>query len=238
VARAEATGSADANAGAKGGGAMTLPEQNRRARAYAGDSDHDAVVGTLAVGYLGRRSMLIAEDPASPTGTAIDAPVIGVRYWFTPLLGLDVGLGMAINGTGLTTPAGDQPAADTSAFILHGGVPLALAASQHFVFEIIPEMNIGFSSWGNDAPGPAKLTASGFHLDIGARAGAEIHFGFIGLPKLSLQGTIGLVFATDSTSFEDATGATVKRSYTTFGTTVHDSPWNIFTSNVAALYYF
>jgi hypothetical protein len=237
VARAEATGSADANAGAKGGGAMTLPEQNRRARAYAGDSDHDAVVGTLAVGYLGRRTMRVATGAGDDTST-VEAPVIGVRYWFTPLLGLDVGLGMGINGTGLTTPAGDQPAADTSAFLLHGGVPLALAASQHFVFEVIPEMNVGFSNWGNDAPGPAELSASGFHLDIGARAGAEVHFGFIGLPKLSLQGTVGLVFATDSTSVEDATGATVKRSYTTFGTTVQDAPWNIFTSNVAALYYF
>jgi hypothetical protein len=218
---------------------MTLPERdNRRARAYAGDSDHDAVVGTLAVGYLGRRSMLVAQDPGDADGTSLDAPVIGVRYWFTPLLGLDAGLGMAINGNGLTTPAGDQPAADTSAFILHGGVPLALAVSEHFVFEVIPEMNIGFSSWGNDATGPAELSGSGFHLDLGARAGAEIHFGFIGLPKLALQGTVGLLFALDNTKFEDAAGASVKRSYTSFGTTVNDSPWNIFMSNVAALYYF
>ena len=218
---------------------MTLPEQNRRARAYAGDTDHDAVVGTLAIGYLGRRSMLVANSPG--TDVELNAPVIGVRYWFSPLLGLDAGLGMAVASNSTSaTPGGDGPGSSSSAFILHGGVPLALAASQHFAFEVIPEMNLGFGSTSFDGlAGAPGTSGSGFHIDLGARAGAEIHFGFIGLPKLALQATVGLAFAVDSRKFEnDADGTSTTRSTTSFATSVQDSPWNIFTSNVGALYYF
>jgi hypothetical protein len=182
--------------------------------------------------------MLVAE----PVGQAeIAAPVIGVRYWFTPTIGLDAGLGMNINSQSASvTPGGDVPAPGRSAFILHGGVPLALASSQHFTFEVIPEMNVGFASYSLDgAGGAAGTSGSGFHFDLGARAGAEIHFGFIGLPKLSLQGTVGLAFAVDSTTFtNDATGVENKVSTTSFATSVQDNPWNNITSNVAALYYF
>lgn len=238
VARAEAQGTVDANAGARGGGAMTLPERGGRARAYAGDSDHEAVVGTLAIGYLGRRGLLVSESAGGTTEYL--APVIGVRYWFSPLLGLDAGLGMNINGeSSEVTPGGELPGTSRSAFLLHGGVPLALAYSEHFVFQVVPEMNLGFGSYSvDDTPAGPGDSGSGFHLDLGARAGAEIHFGFIGLPKLSLQGTVGLAFATDSVKFEDGGGATTKTSFTSFATSVQDNPWNIFTSNVAALYYF
>jgi hypothetical protein len=219
---------------------MTLPERedrrDRRARAYAGDTDHDAVVGTLAIGYLGRRSMLVGTANGVPNEVA--APVIGIRYWLDPMIGIDAGIGIGINSQSASAdPGGDAPAPSTTAFILHGGVPLALATSGHFVFEVIPEMNFGFSSFSLDQPGAPAFSGSGFHFDIGARAGAEIHFGFIGLPKLSLQGTIGLAFATDSTKIDNG-NVTTKNSTTSFGTSVQDSPWNIFTSNVAALYYF
>jgi hypothetical protein len=80
---------------------------------------------------------------------------------------------------------------------------------------------------------------NGFHLDVGARAGAEIHFGFIGIPKLSLQGSVGVFFASDSVSSNGGGGAPdLEGSRWALGTSVYDNPWNIFQSNVAALYYF
>jgi hypothetical protein len=119
-------------------------------------------------------------------------------------------------------------------------VPLALATAGHFTFEVIPEMNLGFGGSSQNQPAPATgdITGHGFHFDIGARAGAEIQFGFIGIPNLSLQGTVGLAVAVENTSVNTTGAPDVKRSSTAFGTSVQDSPWNIFTSNVAALYYF
>jgi hypothetical protein len=86
--------------------------------------------------------------------------------------------------------------------------------------------------------GADSVSGSGFHLDIGARAGAEIHFGFIDIPQLSLQGSVGAAFAIDSVGFEDVAGEEYDASFTSIGTTLQDNPWNIFTSNVAAIYYF
>ncbi|HVW25176.1 MAG TPA: hypothetical protein VHC69_07370 [Polyangiaceae bacterium] len=241
-------GSANANAGANGQttGAMTLPQQQRAAdppppaaRVVPGNSEHDQFVGTLAIGYLGRRDMAVGcttgaegTQGAACTGTqTINAPVIGVRYWISDLLGIDAGLGMAINSLSANNGV-ERPS--TTAFIIHGGVPLALTSAGHFTFELIPEMNVGFSSWSQTGNG----SGSGFHFDIGARAGAEIHFGFIGIPQLSLQGTIGLALAFDNTKNTPAGGMSTSLSSVTFATSVQDNPWNIFTSNVAALYYF
>src|SRR5206468_735046 len=107
---------------------------------------------------------------------------------------IDAGLGMAINSLSGTNPGGDVARPSSTAFIIHGGVPLALASAGHFTFEVIPEMNLGFSSYSLDG----GASGSGLHFDIGARAGAEIHFGFIGIPKLSLLGTIGLAFTLEN----------------------------------------
>ena len=248
---AEAQGSVSIGGNAGGSaqttGAMKLPAEERRADAPAapparvvpGNSEHDQFVGTLAIGYLGRRDMVVGcnGNPTQPGGTCggareiLEAPVIGVRYWISDLLGIDGGLGMAINSlsenNGISRPS-------STAFVIHGGVPLALASTGHFTFEVIPELNLGFSSWSQSGTG----SGSGFHFDIGARAGAEVHFGFIGIPQLSLQGTIGLALAFDSSKVSPPGGVSTNLSDVTFGTSVQDNPWNIFTSNVAALYYF
>jgi hypothetical protein len=257
---------------AQGGGAMTLPGAAPAAQAAPGDSDHDQVVGSLGIGYLGLRSMAVgcagtvgclpvagAALPGAGT-QQIGAPIIGIRYWIDQTVGIDAGLGVGINSASLTNnappagaPNGDVPQAGSYAFLIHGGLPLALASSGHYSFQIIPEVNVGFGGWSLDraippapAPQPQGLTGSGFHFDVGARAGAEIHFGFIGLPKLALQGSIGLLFAMNNTSIKDKEAAAAnptgiyesKGSQIAFGTTVQDNPWNIFTTNVAALYYF
>jgi hypothetical protein len=238
---------------AGGGAGMTLPGEGRPARAAeTGDSDHDQFIGTFGIGLLGARTLNVGcsgeagggvacGGAAGPSQTAINAPVIGVRYWLTEMIGIDAGIGIGINSFGESVAGQDQNLPSATAFLLHGGVPLALASAGHFTFEVIPEMNIGFSSWSQDRQGERSLSGSGFHFDVGARAGAEIHFGFIGIPNLALQGTVGLLLSTESTSIENtgnAANTTVKFSTTTFGTTLQGDPWDIFTSNISALYYF
>lgn len=146
-------------------------------------------------------------------------------------------------GTTVST-SGPKPAA----FVVHAGVPLALASAKHFTFEVIPEVNFGYAQETADAAvglnGIANATKqTGVHLDVGARAGAEIHFGFMGLPQLSLQGSVGLRFDYDKLGQDVAPPAPAPGVHTStsiwgLGTTVYDNPWNIFVSNVSALYYF
>jgi hypothetical protein len=230
---------------------MSLPGATP-ATAATGASDHDQMVGRLAVGYLGRATVGAGAATiggggavvASPDGYAIvgDAPVIGVRYWLNSMMGIDAGIGFGLVGGSFETtdPDADGDLDSFTGFIFHGGVPLALASADHFTFEIIPEANVGI---GSAEQLDGDWTHNGFHFDIGARAGAEIHFGFIKIPQLSLQASVGVVFALDSASTDiddadDAQPASVSGSRTALQTTVDSNPWNIFISNVAALYYF
>jgi len=215
---------------------MTLPGATPPAPP-PGTRDHDLMVGHFAVGYMGFRTMPLANANGTD-GTVTNVPVIGARYWLDPMLGIDAGLGFLFSG-------GSNKVNDTSTdrqgytvFVLHGGVPLALAGSQHFSFQVVPEMNLGFSSSG--IAGAPDVDLSGFHLDVGARAGAEIHFGFIGIPELALQGGVGLAFKWDHTKATTKSNPEVTRSTNTtaLGTNTGDNPWNIFTGNIAALYYF
>jgi hypothetical protein len=168
--------------------------------------------------------------------------VVGVRYWFNSGLGLDVGLGFtttfgsnskpAANGDG-TTNSSDANA--PTAFVLHGGLPIAFASAKHYVFELIPEVNFGYAQQAI-----TNGDMSGLHIDLGARVGTEIHFGFIGIPQLALQASVGLKIDVNQTKDEVTVGGVTQKatsSRTVVGTTVYDNPWNIFLGNVSALYY-
>lgn len=222
--QAQASGNAQVGMGLPG----ATPQATTAAPA-AGGTDHSLVVGHLAVGYLGRATVPVGTTGVGP----VDAPIVGVRYWLDQGLGLDLGLGVGITG-GSNDPAADPPS--LWAVALHGGVPLALASGRHYTFEIIPELNVGLG--GGTTPAAAgDTTHKGFMLDLGARAGAEIQFGFIGIPELALQGSIGAMFQLQSVSSE-AGGVENSSSGYRFGTTVFANPWAVFTNSVSALYYF
>ena len=214
--------------------AMTLPGSNAEAATAA--TDHGSVIGRFGIGYMGRRSIVI--DPDGPNGAplTVDAPIIGMRYWLDPMLGIDAGLGLLFSGGSDKTAGVSTDRQGYTVFMLHGGVPLALAGSKHFSFQVVPELNLGLASSKRGAAGP---DLSGFHLDVGARAGSEIQFGFIGIPELSLQAGVGLALSYDR-SKASAVGMNPEHvvSETRLGTSVGDNPWNIFTANIAALYYF
>lgn len=231
----------DANVGMALPGSAPAP-----ATATAATTDHDQVVGRLAVGYLGRSTVgfgaALGSDDYEDT---VEAPIVGIRYWLSPAIGIDAGLGFFSQGGSGEFDNGDmsdsQDLPSFMGFLVHGGLPIALASADHFTFEVIPEFNVGLGGNSETNAADDEITRNGFHLDVGARAGAEIHFGFMKLPQLSLQGSVGLLFALDSaktTTESDGNTTEVTGSRTTFTTTVGSNPWNIFTSNVAALYYF
>ena len=211
--------------------------------AAAVDSDHGRVVGTFGVGFFGVLAVpVMGCDVVAPLCTAalgnstVSAPTIGLRYWLSDALGVEAALGLNVT-------SGEAGGLSTSAFgaAVHGGVPLALAHSGHFAFEVVPQLNFGIASGSYEVVGTTS-DVSGLLIEIGAKAGAEIHFGFIDIPQLSLQGSVGLMVRHESRKVETVSGTlpvvTLEQSQTFFGTGVDGEPWDIFTGSIAALYYF
>ena len=209
-----------------------------------GGTDQEKVVGHMGIGYMGVSQIPIASGLTGGAGT-VNAPVIGVRYWLKPNMGLDLGLGFGLQSGGAeSTTAGvtasvDQPGVFGMA--IHGGVPLVLSRGKHYAFEAIPELTVGFATSSiKGAPGQGDTSVSGSRIEIGGRIGAEIFFGFIGVPELSLQASVGLSLrrmaykASQDTPTSTSSGA----SQMNIGTTVQADPWAIFANNISATYYF
>jgi hypothetical protein len=214
--------------------APAAPAAKEAPAEYAGN-DHDLFVHHIAVGYFG-----ISQLPVGSGGAAsaiVNAPVVGLRYWATRLIGIDAGLGFgyATNSTNGTTGSND-----TWGIALHGGLPLALADSKHFSFEVVPiEVTLGFTGGSIPTGGVMSTSLHGFIADVGARVGAELHFGFIGIPQLALEGSIGLLVKHQSWSSSAAGGGASPGGQSTgFATSVGSDPWAIFTDSISALYYF
>lgn len=209
--------------------------------------DHEKFAGHLAVGYLGLTQIPISNgNIANPGIDTVSAPVIGMRFWINKTIGIDAGLGFGLSSAGQTVANGgvstSVDAPTRIGFALHGGVPIALVSGKHYTFELIPELNFAFATatLKNPAPGGGPDTGlTGIRFDVGARIGSEIHFGFIGIPELALQATIGLglryVGAKAAVADGSASGSATQLG---LGTAVLDAPWAIFTNTISALYYF
>lgn len=208
------------------------------APAAATTSDFEAVVGRIGFGWNGISTLPIADVAGAQT--SLNVPVLGIRYWSPSALGPFQSFGIDV-GVGMTTTSGKQDQTKTpGAFglLLHGGLPLVITQRQHIALELIPELNIGFASGSADNATGQSVDRSGFRLDVGARAGAEVFFGFMGLPQLSLEASVGLFLRMTNWSMSPPTGSSIKGNQTTFGTERFNAPWDIFTGTVAARYYF
>ncbi len=193
------------------------------------ESDLDVEARRFAIGYSGVSQV--------PTGVGtLTAPAIALRYWATPMLGIDIGVGFGWLG-GSTELSGQSMEKDSVfGFVLQGGLPIAIATHRHVSFQVIPFVTFahGQTSTGTTA---APTDYSGMRVEVGARTGFEVFFGFIGIPELALSATVGLQFETLK---NNSTSGGLSQSDTTFRltTTVQNNPWDVFAGNVAARYYF
>jgi hypothetical protein len=237
-----------------------------------GITDHEKVVGKFGVMYFGITQQPIGTgDPRIAPGNpgalgraTVQTPVIGMRYWLQERLGIDVGLGFnffssssSVEQSGAAQRTTDGPA--VLAFALHGGLPLAFAYGKHYKFLLVPEINFGYATQTQAAqnvppgqPTPSDIHRTGLRFDVGARVGTEIQFGFIGIPELALQASVGLNFrrqvwhaSRDAEAANPAAPnpvtanpASASDGETSFGTTVQSDPWALFTNNISAIYYF
>lgn len=205
-------------------------------------SDHSTVVGHFGVGFFGVADLPVGTlfDTMGEPAVRVPAPTVGVRYWLSDSLGLDatIGIGYLSNRAEM----GDTILEDLSAigFALHAGLPVVFMHEQHYKFLFTPEATFGITS-GSTAPmtpGGNDILLSGLLFELGARIGAEIHFGFIDVPQLALQGSIGAQLRFESTVLDvDPNAPTVDSSQLTFGTSVQGDPWDIFVGSITAIYY-
>ncbi len=211
-------------------------------------SDHEKVVGHIGVGYLGFTRLPLAGGNGIPDH--VDAPVVGIRYWLAEKIGLDLGIGFGLtSGSTESVNGGNSQTVDAPSVFgatVHGGVPLVFAHEKHYKFLLVPELNVGFAkatftpNVGPGQPAQPDISHSGFHLDVGARIGAEIHFGFIGVPALALQASVGAFVRRDTVKVSsEPNGGTqsVSKGQTSFGTSVQSDPWALFANNISAIYY-
>ncbi len=206
-------------------------------------SDHSRMVGRIGVGFMGLTSVPIGT--ATGAGVNVDtvaAPTLGVRYWFSELAGIDVGLGLGYRGGSVQTGIDSVPVDNAFALAIHGGVPLAIFHDRHYKFLIIPEINLAFATGTAFGFMPDQDRGrSGFLFQIGGRVGPEIHFGFMNIPQLSLQASVGIYFdytSADVGANRLGSAQPVGANVFALGTTVQGEPWDIFLGSLTALYYF
>ena len=101
-----------------------------------GQSDHAQMVGNAGFTFFGVQRLPIGVT-ATDTSGVLRAPTVGIRYWLSEGLGLDVGLGFSFaslssevtDGTG-TKVIVDGSVDSTFGLNIHAGLPVALSHKQ------------------------------------------------------------------------------------------------------------
>jgi len=186
------------------------------------------------------------------TGGATPLPLtvytIGLRRWNGEPMGpfkawgYDLGIGLAFSRSSLTQPQTGtlttSDGASTTGFGLHAGLPLAMSLHQHALFELVPEADV---IWASESIPPVgtgdKTSYGGWSARLGARAGFELFFGFIGLPELAIEASMGAALTYDSVTSKVGPIERSTRQWG-FSTQRGSEPWSIFTGSVAAMYHF
>jgi hypothetical protein len=214
--------------------------------------------GHFGVGYYGQQTLGFIGDNGGagvpPGSTTLH--FVGARYWLSQGnaglvkgIGVDVAVGLALDSSSAETDTGtgttniDLPGA--GGFGLRAGMPLALYSAKHATFQVSPEFTFamgGSNLKGDAAQGTVDMDRSSTSFGLGARAGVEVFFGFIGMPQLALDATVGLGVDYRSQTFSTEV-AGVKTSATnsefSLSTTDGEKPWEVFTNGIIrARYYF
>jgi len=176
-------------------------------------------------------------------------PLIGIRHWAASKgWGWQLGVGASHHsGTSSDSTPGQDNVDDPTVWNmgLHFGLPIAVYWDDHYTFLVLPNVNGGYATWrqldNDNTPGDQGASGNTWSLSGGVRVGAEVHFGFIGVPMLTLQGTVGadLVWQRARVeTVEDGREVTRGRWGLDLRTANFNDPWALFTNSISALYYF
>lgn len=204
------------------------------------------LLGGWSFGFLGGMPVLRGAPAMNAQGQSVNyatVPVLGVRWW-TPwrLLGLEFGVGAMVSGGSATgSPTFGAPSGPADVEVLfHVSAPIAFASTPNTILFVAPEARFGFGI--TDASGTGGGSSDAYTLNFGVRAGAELFFGLIGLPNLSLEAGVRVGVAHEWRAYYAQTGPSrwqvLTTSQTRFATSLVANPWDLFTSTLAAHYYF
>jgi len=208
--------------------------------------DFEQVSGRWGAAFFGVRSVDFGSFPPGVPNT-VEVVTVGVRRWMSPgSMGssrpwaVDAGLGFAYGRTKTETPVtgGGTSSAQASGFGLgfHLGLPIALAQGRHVTALLAPEVDLLYASGKADQGTPLRIIDwRGFGFDVGARLGAEIYFGFLDMPQLALEGSLGVKARYDSVTMKPKAVGQNDVSHWRLGS---DRPFGFLAGNVAAIYYF
>lgn len=213
-------------------------------------TDFSKIVKTIGIGYFGQYDVPLGMSGAAARTVATQ--LVGVRYFFSDRMGIDVGVGVGLSaGTNKsespTNPATSVDRPSTLAMSFKVGVPIVMLSTKHYSFFFEPQALFGFAGETQKVVTPANTADTkhnGTRFFGGASAGALVQFGFLGIPQLTLDATVGLGLDISGGKTEQASApgqTTVQKnsfSQTGFGTFTAHQPWNIFHTNVAAIYHF
>lgn len=131
-----------------------------------------------------------------------DAPV-GVRYWMSPTLGFDVGIGFKMENQQFIDDDGDPTTPDTDEstldFAFEAGVLVPLASDENMILFVRP--GIGFASEDmvvTDGTTGEESFEGETTFSISGMIGVELFMTKLGFPNLSLAGGHGVKFETVS----------------------------------------
>jgi hypothetical protein len=195
-------------------------------------SDGAAAIGRLGAGFYGLQAFDLSVAGAAPNNV-VPVATLGARYWlpgvgggFAKAVGVDLGVGLGFGGGSRTAGNVTTDAPSISAVGLHVGLPLALAQWQHATFEVVPELSFVHAASTVRAAGAPDISLAGNGFDLGARVGLEIFFGFIGVPQLAIETTLGVGFAYTRASASQRGTPDFRTSSYFFGTTTFNDPFS------------
>jgi hypothetical protein len=228
----------------------------------SGPTDHSIVVNRMGLRYFGPTSLAALGDNGMAGGSGT-LHTVGARYWLSPGLAIEGGLGFGFRSGGrTTTTTAGAGTTNTSADIpnffgigAHIALPIMMAEAKHLVVHFDPFLSLHYgrsaitTTPSSDEQNDTTLNA--LRLTLGANATAEVQFGFLGIPQLGLQASLGVALAYQSGSMntvrtttragqQPRTETTVSESLFTVGTTVGPQYGlaDIITGSISAVYYF
>jgi hypothetical protein len=160
-------------------------------------SDHDAVVGHWGIEAArvspGPYPLTLRPTRGCPsTATApctVDLGLLGVRYWMNRGLAVNLGVALALGGG----KEGDRTLDSYAGGGPRLGLTLLLGNWRHLAVGASPELGVFVFKPGGGT------TTSTVVVDLRAVLEGELHFGFVGVPALSVGMASGLGFRYEST---------------------------------------
>ncbi len=213
------------------------------------DTDHEANRLRVGAGYFGRFDVPLGNPGVRAAGPVQPTHQVGIRYWFRRKLALEFAVGGYVQ----------SGSPKTFAWSARFALPVALLIEKHLTLYLAP--TVGYGQAAETVRGekvvspitglertPPDAQHTGLRVTAGARLGAELHFGFLGMQRLSLIAAVGLdasyvrgvSTAAGPATTKDPDPKAVETRATSLGvrTMFSDDPWASFLGNVAIVGYF